>query len=87
MAFYPVLKPFEDLKDNHFVYGTNGNYPAKGKESKESRILELQEKGFIGQPILDDSATLDEIKEVLDERGVEYDPKGKKADLLALVNA
>jgi hypothetical protein len=99
MEKYPVFKVFKDgqdseyLKDNgtKMVYGTNGNYPREGYEPSADRVEELQTNGYIGDKIeepkkLTKDNTVDEIKTELDERGVDYDVKAKKEDLLALLD-
>lgn len=93
---YPVLKVFKDLDDRQYmkehgtkmVYGTNGNYPREGYEPNADRVEELQEKGYIGDKVevFDESNTVDELKAELDKRGVKYDAKANKKELLALLD-
>lgn len=96
MSVYPVKEPFKDLDDRQYmkehgkkmIYGTNGNYPREGYEPSADRVDELQEKGYIGDKIkvFDESNTVDELKAELAKRGVEYDAKANKKDLLALLD-
>lgn len=99
MLNYPVLKPFKDSQDRKYekehdqkmIYGTNGNYPREGYEPSADRVEELQEKGFIGDgvevaQVFSEDNKVDELKAELDKRGVKYDAKAPKKDLLALLD-
>lgn len=93
---YPVNKVFKDLDDRQYmkehgtkmIYGTNGNYPREGYEPSADRVAELQEKGYIGEEVkvFNENNKVDEIKEELEKRGVEFDSKAPKKDLLALLD-
>lgn len=99
MGKYPVNKVFKDGQDRNYqkehgtkmIYGTNGDYPREGYEPSADRVEELQEKGFIGDKIKEEKEfslgnTVDELKAELDDRGVDYDTKATKKDLLALLD-
>lgn len=77
-----VIKAFNDAKDNNKLYSPKGLNEYTG-----SRVNELIKKGYLEGEIIEEKEekelTIAEIKALLDEKGIEYDSKMKKAELLA----
>lgn len=90
MGKYPVIKPFKDLEDEKFLYGKDvKEYPREGVKVAPERTKALQEKGYLGEMLevtFSMDNTVDELKAELNERGVDYDTKAPKKDLLALLD-
>lgn len=88
--YYIVVKHFKDGEDNGRYYPVNSKYPITDDiEVTEDRLNLLTEKGYIKkvkkQTVPLDEHTVKELKEIADNKGIEYDPKIKKADLIALL--
>ena len=66
---YKAKITFRDLQDNEYIYQVGEVYPREGYEPSKERVAEVLEKGGIE----------------LDEDGIEYDAKAKKADLEELL--
>ena len=98
---YTTTKAIRDLQDNDFCYYAGAIYPRPGLVVSQERLDELVEKGAIVavddiqvQPVVEDIAeaeesvedqTIDEIKAALDELGIKYGSRAKKAELLELL--
>ena len=90
---FKTTKAIRDLQDNEFFYYVGAIYPRQGLEVSKERLDELVEKGAIiktEEPIvdeveLDEDLTVDEIKVALDELGIKYSSRAKKAELLELL--
>ena len=90
---YTTTKAIRDLQDNDFCYYAGAIYPRQGLEVSKERLDELVEKGaivkteepFVDEVELDEDLTIDEIKAALDELGIKYSSRTKKAELLELL--
>lgn len=78
-----IQQKIYDKQDNDFTYEVGDIYPRKGLKVSEERIKEVKSK--INAEFLFKEMTVDELKNHLDEMGVEYDKDAKKGDLLELV--
>lgn len=88
--YYIVVKHFKDGEDNGRYYPVNSKYPITNDiEVSEDRFNLLTEKGYIKkvkkQTVPLEEHTVKELKELADNKGIEYDPKIKKANLIALI--
>ena len=87
---YKTTKAVRDTQDKGFYYNAGATYPRQGLEVSKERLETLVKNGYI--VAVDEGATKDhkteltskEIKEKLDELGVEYKSSASKAELLAL---
>ncbi|MGX7099430.1 HeH/LEM domain-containing protein [Globicatella sanguinis] len=85
MAF-KVLKPFKDATDKEFKYGAGDTFPRTGLNVPNERQEYLVELGFIADTKEDvTKLKVAELKERLDNQGIEYDAKAKKDDLINLL--
>ncbi|MGX7075353.1 HeH/LEM domain-containing protein [Globicatella sanguinis] len=86
MAF-KVLKPFKDTTDKKYEYGVGDTFPRTGfTKVSEERQQYLVDLGFIAKETEDiTKLTVAELKERLDNKGIEYDAKAKKDDLINLL--
>ena len=98
---YTTTKAIRDLQDNDFCYYAGAIYPRPGLVVSQERLDDLVEKGVIvaidgiqAQPVAEEVAeteepvedpTVDEIKAALDELGIKYSSRAKKAELLELL--
>ena len=78
-----IQQKIYDKQDNDFTYEVGDIYPRKGLKVSEERIKEVKSK--INAEFLFKEMTVDELKNHLDEMGVEYEKDAKKGDLLELV--
>ena len=76
---------FRDLQDNEYIYQAGETYPREGYEPSIERVAEVLEKGGIEPVEPQKELTVKELKAKLDEAGIEYDAKAKKADLEELL--
>ena len=89
---YTTTKAIRDLQDNDFCYYAGAIYPRPGLVVSQERLDELVEKGAIvavediaeAEESVEDP-TIDEIKAALDELGIKYGSRAKKAELLELL--
>lgn len=98
---YKTTKAIRDLQDDEFCYYAGAIYPRPGLIVSQERLDELVEKGAIvavddiqPQPVAEEVAeaeepvedpTVDEIKAALDDLGIKYNSRAKKAELLELL--
>ncbi|HEM5651006.1 TPA: hypothetical protein U1729_001099 [Streptococcus suis] len=98
---YKTTKAIRDLQDDEFCYYAGAIYPRAGLVVSQERLDELVEKGAIvavddiqAQPEVEEVAepeepvedpTIDEIKAALDDLGIKYSSRAKKAELLELL--
>lgn len=98
---YKTTKAIRDLQDDEFCYYAGAIYPRPGLVVSKERLDELVEKGAIvavddiqTQPEVEEVAeaekpvedpTVDEVKAALDELGIKYSSRAKKAELLELL--
>lgn len=98
---YKTTKAIRDLQDDEFCYYAGAIYPRPGLVVSQERLDELVEKGAIvvvdgiqAQPVAEEVAeteepvedpTVDEIKAALDDLGIKYSSRAKKAELLELL--
>ncbi|HFI0338673.1 TPA: HeH/LEM domain-containing protein [Streptococcus suis] len=98
---YKTTKSIRDLQDDEFCYYAGAIYPRPGLVVSQERLDELVEKGAIvavddiqAQPVVEEIAeteetvedpTIDEIKAALDDLGIKYSSRAKKAELLELL--
>lgn len=95
---YTTTKAIRDLQDNDFCYYAGAIYPRPGLVVSQERLAELVEKGHIvkiddepslpakeGEGSVVKDPTVDEIKAALDELGIKYSSRAKKAELLELL--
>lgn len=78
-----IQQKIYDKQDNDFTYEVGDIYPRKGLKVSEERIKEVKSK--INAQFLFEEMTVEELKNHLDEMGVEYGKDAKKGDLLELV--
>lgn len=95
---YKTTMAIRDLQDDEFCYYAGAIYPRPGLVVSQERLDELVEKGHIvkiddepslpakeeEKPVVEDP-TIDEIKAALDELGIKYSSRAKKAELLELL--
>ena len=84
---YKAKITFRDLQDNEYIYQVGEVYPREGYEPSKERVAKIQEKGGIEPVEPSKELTVKELKAKLDEAGIEYDTKAKKADLEELLKA
>ena len=82
---YKAKITFRDLQDNEYIYQVGETYPREGYEHTKERVAEVLEKGGIEPVEPSKELTVKELKAKLDEAGIEYDAKAKKADLEELL--
>ena len=98
---YKTTTAICDLQDDEFCYYARAIYPRPGLVVSQERLDELVEKGAIvavdgiqAQPVAEEIAeaeepvedpTVDEIKAALDDFGIKYSSRAKKAELLELL--
>lgn len=92
---YKTTMAIRDLQDDEFCYYAGAIYPRPGLVVSQERLDELVEKGAIVAvdevPIQPDEEetvkdpTIDEIKAALDDLGIKYSSRAKKAELLELL--
>ena len=98
---YKTTKAVRDTQDNGFCYYEGAIFPRQGLEVSKERLEMLVKNGYIvevddkkpepvfevGEETKDDKVelTAKEIKDKLDELGVEYKSSASKAELLALL--
>ncbi len=98
---YKTTKAVRDLQDDEFCYYAGAIYPRPGLVVSQERLDELVEKGAIvavdgilAQPEVEEvteaeepveDPTVDEIKAALDDLGIKYSSRAKKAELLELL--
>ena len=98
---YKTTKAIRDLQDDEFCYYAGAIYPRPGLVVSQERLDELVEKGAIvavddiqAQPVVEEiveteetveDPTIDEIKAALDDLGIKYSSRAKKAELLELL--
>ena len=98
---YKTTKAIRDTQDNDFCYYAGAIFPRRGLEVSEERLEMLVKNGYIvavdddkpkpafeaGEETKENKTelTAKEIKDKLDELGVEYKSSASKAELLALL--
>lgn len=98
---YKTTKAILDTQDNDFCYYAGAIFPRQGLEVSEERLEMLVKNGYIvavddnkpepafeaGEETEENKTelTAKEIKDKLDELGVEYKSSASKAELLALL--
>ena len=99
---YKTTKAILDTQDNDFCYYAGAIFPRQGLEVSEERLEMLVKNGYIvavddKKPEPADEGvgeeaenktelTAKEIKDKLDELGIEYKSSASKAELLALLD-
>ena len=99
---YKTTKAIRDTQDNDFCYYEGAIFPRKGLEVSKERLEMLVKNGYIvevddnkPEPVFEDGEetkenktelTAKEIKDKLDESGIEYKSSASKAELLALLD-
>ena len=99
---YKTTKAIRDTQDNDFCYYAGAIFPRQGLEVSEERLEMLVKNGYIvavddnkPEPVFEAGEetkenkvelTAKEIKDKLDELGVEYKSSASKAELLALLD-
>ena len=99
---YKTTKAVRDTQDNDFCYYAGAIYPRQGLEVSEERLEMLVKNGYIvavddnkpepafeaGEETEENKTelTAKEIKDKLDELGIEYKSSASKAELLALLD-
>ena len=99
---YKTTKAIRDTQDNDFCYYAGAIFPRQGLEVSKERLEMLVKNGYIvavddNKPEPADEAgeetkenktelTAKEIKDKLNELGVEYKSSASKAELLALLD-
>ena len=98
---YKTTKAILDTQDNDFCYYEGAIFPRKGLEVSKERLETLVKNGYIiavddkkpepadevGEETEENKTelTAKEIKDKLDELGIEYKSSASKAELLALL--
>lgn len=59
---YPIYKSFQDLQDKRRLNEKNKFYPRKGLTPTKERIKELQDKGFIGDKVVENAPETETVK-------------------------
>lgn len=99
---YKTTKAIRDTQDNDFCYYEGAIFPRKGLEVSKERLEMLVKNGYIvavddnkpepaveaGEETKENKTelTAKEIKDKLDELGIEYKSSASKAELLALLD-
>ena len=99
---YKTTTAVRDTQDNGFYYHAGATYPREGLEVSKERLETLVKNGYIvavddkkPEPVFEageetkenkTELTAKEIKDKLDELGVEYKSSASKAELLALLD-
>ena len=99
---YKTTKAIRDTQDNDFCYYAGAIFPRQGLEVSEERLEMLVKNGYIvavddnkpelvfeaGEETKENKTemTAKEIKDKLDELGIEYKSSASKAELLALLD-
>ena len=99
---YKTTKAILDTQDNDFCYYAGAIFPRQGLEVSEERLEMLVKNGYIvavddnkpesvfeaGEETKENKTelTAKEIKDKLDEFGIEYKSSASKAELLALLD-
>ena len=99
---YKTTKAILDTQDNDFCYYAGAIFPRQGLEVSKERLEMLVKNGYIvavdgkkPEPVFETGEetnenktelTAKEIKDKLDELGVEYKSSASKAELLALLD-
>ena len=99
---YKTTKAVRDTQDNDFCYYEGAIFPRKGLEVSKERLEMLVKNGYIvavddkkPEPVFETGEeteenktelTAKEIKDKLDELGIEYKSSASKAELLALLD-
>ena len=99
---YKTTKAVRDTQDNDFCYYAGAIFPRQGLEVSKERLEMLVKNGYIvavddnkPEPVVEvgeeteenkTELTAKEIKDKLDELGVEYKSSASKAELLALLD-
>ena len=98
---YKTTKAILDTQDNDFCYYAGAIFPRQGLEVSEERLEMLVKNGYIvavddnkPEPAFETGGetenkmelTAKEIKDKLDEFGIEYKSSASKAELLALLD-
>ena len=99
---YKTTKAVRDTQDNGFCYYEGAIFPRQGLEVSKERLEMLVKNGYIvavddkkPEPVFETGEeteenktelTAKEIKDKLDELGVEYKSSASKAELLALLD-
>ena len=85
---YKVLQSFRD-EQTRIVYKTGSEYPT---DAPANRIEKLTKLSFIEETeennadeTVSEKNTVDEIKTLLDAKGIQYQSKSTKAELLSLL--
>lgn len=87
---YKTTKAIRDTQDNDFCYYAGAIYPRQGLEVPKERLEALVKDGHIvavdgGEDDHKEELTSKEIKDKLDELGIDYKSRASKADLLTLL--
>ena len=99
---YKTTKAVRDTQDNDFCYYAGAIFPRQGLEVSKERLEKKKKNGYIvavddnkpdamfeaGEETKENKTelTAKEIKDKLDELGVEYKSSASKAELLALLD-
>ena len=99
---YKTTKAIRDTQDNDFCYYAGAIFPRQGLEVSKERLEMLVKNGYIvavddnkPEPVVEvgeeteenkTELTAKEIKDKLDELGVEYKSSASKAELLTLLD-
>lgn len=87
---YKTTKAIRDTQDNDFCYYAGAIYPRQGLEVSKERLEALVKDGHIvavdgEEDDHKEELTSKEIKDKLDELGIDYKSRASKADLLTLL--
>ena len=82
---YKAKITFRDLQDNEYIYQVGEVYPREGYEPSKERVQKFLKKAVSNQSSRQKSLQSKSSKAKLDEAGIEYDAKAKKADLEELL--
>ena len=99
---YKTTKAIRDTQDNDSCYNAGAHYPRKDLDGSKERVEVRGKNGYIvavddkkPEPVFETGEetnenktelTAKEIKDKLDESGIEYKSSASKAELLALLD-
>ncbi|MDE0582236.1 hypothetical protein ON064_04140 [Planococcus sp. A6] len=69
---FPIYKSFKDKQDQKRLNEKNKFYPREGLEPTEERVKELQDKGYIGDKVVEESDETDVVEYPVHKGGGNY---------------
>lgn len=92
---YKVIRDFRDSRDSGHTYTSGDTYPREGVVVQEERItVLLSDMNDMGEPVIAEvsetvdysQVSVDELRELLNEKGTEFPKSAKKQELIELLS-